>query len=55
MVMSVYLILKFLSGVKSFKEGREEIGHSQHPGQPSASKTDANIEKASEIVRQNLA
>ena len=38
---------------KSFKEGREEIGEGQRPGRPSTSKTDANIEKVGEIVRQN--
>ena len=38
---------------KRFKEGREEIGDNQRPGHPSTSKTDANIEKVSEIVQQN--
>jgi len=38
---------------KRFKEGREEIRDDQGPGHPSTSKTDANIEKVSEIVRQN--
>ena len=38
---------------KRFKEGREEIRDDLHPGHPSTSKTDANIEKVSEIVRQN--
>ena len=38
---------------KRFKEEREEIGDNQHPGRPSTSKTDGNIEKVSEIVRQN--
>jgi len=38
---------------KRFKEGREEIGDDQRPGRPSTSKTDANIEKVGEIVRQN--
>ena len=38
---------------KNFKEGREEIGGDQRPGRPSTSKTDANIEKVREIVRQN--
>jgi hypothetical protein len=33
-----------------FKEGREEIGDDQCPGHPSTSKTDAHIEKVSEIV-----
>jgi len=36
-----------------FKEGREEIGDDQRPGHPSTSKTEANIKKVSEIVRQN--
>jgi len=35
------------------KEGREEIGDDQHPGRPSTPKTDANIEKVGETVRQN--
>ena len=38
---------------KRFKEGREEIGDDQRPGRPSTSKTDSNIEKVGEIVRQN--
>jgi len=38
---------------KRFKEGREEIRDDQHPSRPSTSKTDTNIEKVSEIVRQN--
>ena len=38
---------------KRFKEGMEEIGDDQRPGRPSTSKTDANIEKVGEIVRQN--
>ena len=36
-----------------FKEGREEIGDKEHPSRPSTSKTDANIEKVGEIIRQN--
>jgi len=36
-----------------FKERKEEIEDDQRPGRPSTSKTDANIEKVSEIVRQN--
>jgi len=35
---------------KRSKEGREKIGDNQHPGHPSTSKTDANIEKVGEIV-----
>jgi hypothetical protein len=31
----------------------EEIGDDQRPGRPSTSKTDADIEKIGEIVRQN--
>ena len=42
-----------LEWFKRFKKGREEIGDDQHPGRPSTSKTDANIEKVGEIVRQN--
>jgi len=38
---------------KRFKEGMEEIGDDQRPGRPSTSKTDVNIEKVGEIVRQN--
>ena len=38
---------------KRFKEGREEIGDDQRPGHPRTSKTEANIEKIGEIVRQN--
>jgi len=39
---------------KRFKEGREEeIRDDQHPSHSSTSKTDANIEKAGEIFRQN--
>ena len=38
---------------KRFKEEREEIGDDERPGRPSTSKTDANIEKVSEIVWQN--
>jgi len=38
---------------KRFEEGREVTGDDQHPGHPSTSKTDANIEKLSEILRQN--
>jgi len=37
---------------KRFKEGRKEIGYDQRPCRPSTSKTDANIEKVGEIVRQ---
>ena len=33
--------------------GREEIGDDQRPVRPSTSKTDSNVEKISEIVRQN--
>ena len=38
---------------KRFKEGREEFGDDQHPGHPSTSKPDVNIEKVGEIVWQN--
>jgi len=53
MVMSVYLVLKFLSGFRRFEEGREAIRDNWHPGLPNTSKTDVNIEKVSEIVQQN--
>ena len=51
--MSVYLVLKFLSGFRRFEEGREAIRDNWHPGLPNTSKTDVNIEKVSEIVQQN--
>ena len=35
---------------KRFKEGREETGDDQRSGRPSTTKTNANIEKASETV-----
>ena len=38
---------------KRFEEGREEIRDDQRTSCPSTSKTDANIEKVCEIVRQN--
>ena len=38
---------------KRFKKGREEIGDDQRSSHPSTSKTDTNIEKVGEIVRQN--
>ena len=38
---------------KRFKGGREEIRDNQQAGCPSTSKTDADIEKVGEIVRQN--
>ena len=53
MVMTVYLLLTFSGNFKKFKEGREEIVDDQCPSHPSTSKTDANTEKVSEIVRQN--
>ena len=37
---------------KRFKDGREEIGDDHCPGCPSTSKTEANIEKVCETVRQ---
>ena len=39
--------------VKTFKERREETGDNERPSRRSTSKTDANIEKVGEIVRQN--
>ena len=38
---------------KRFKEGREEIRDNQRASCPSTSKTDADMEKVGEIVRQN--
>jgi len=34
MVMNVYLVLKFSSGLKGLKRGREEIGDDQRPDRP---------------------
>ena len=42
-----------LEWFKRFKEVIEEIGDDQRPGHPRTSKTEANIEKIGEIVRQN--
>ena len=55
MVMTVCLsvCLSLTQVLEWFKEGREEIGDDQRPGRPSTSKTDGNIEKVGEIVRQN--
>jgi len=36
---------------KRFSKGREEVDDDEHPGRPSTSKTDENIEKVNEIVR----
>ena len=38
---------------KRFEGGRKEIGDDRRPGRSSTSKTEANIEKFGEIVRQN--
>jgi hypothetical protein len=38
---------------KRYTEGREEIRDDQHPSCTSTSKTNTNIEKVGEIVRQN--
>lgn len=38
---------------KRFSEGREEVDDDEHPGRPSTSKTDENIEKVNEIVRND--
>ena len=51
MVMSVYTVLKFSSGLRGLK--REGKRDDQLPILPSTSKTDANIEKVGEIVLQN--
>ena len=51
-----YDLLKKVYGdewFKRFKEEREEIGDDQRPCHPGTSKTDAHIEKVSEIVWQN--
>ena len=44
---------QFFEWFKRFKEGREEIGDDQRHGHPRTSKTEVNIEKVGEIVRQN--
>jgi hypothetical protein len=41
--------------IKTFKEGRGEIEDDPHPSRPCTSKTDANIEKVSEIVQKIVA
>jgi hypothetical protein len=40
---------------EKFKEGRGEIEDDPRPGRPRTSKTDANIEKAGEIVQKTVA
>jgi hypothetical protein len=44
-----------LEWFKRLKEERGEIEGDTHPGRPCTSKTDANIEKVSEIVPKNHA
>jgi hypothetical protein len=34
-------------------EGREKVEDNEHPGHPSTSKTEGNVEKISEIVWKN--
>jgi hypothetical protein len=38
---------------KRFMESREEVEDNKHPGRPSTSKTEKNVEKISEIVRKD--
>ena len=38
---------------KRFSEGREEVEDDQHPGHPSTSKTEENIQKINEIFRKD--
>jgi len=38
---------------QKFSEGREEIDDNEHPGRPSTLKTNENIEKVNEIVRND--
>ena len=38
---------------KRFSEARAEVEGDEHPGRPSTSKTDQNIQKISEIVRKD--
>ena len=38
---------------KRFSEGREEVEDDEHPGRPSTSKTDQNIQKISDIVHKD--
>ena len=52
MVTSVYLVLKFSSGLEGLMREGEEIGEDQRPCRPSTSKTDANIENVGENVRK---
>ena len=51
--MSVYLVLKFSSGLKGLKREGKRSETISTPVVPSTSKTDANIEKVGEIVQQN--
>jgi len=53
MVISVYLVLKFSSSLKGLKGEGKRSETISPPSHSSTSKTDANIEKVSEIVRQN--
>ena len=38
---------------KRFSDGRDEVEDDEHPGRPSTSKTDQNIQKISEIFRKD--
>ena len=53
MVMSVYLVLKFSSGLKGLKGEGKRSETISAPVVPAHQKTDAVIEKVGEIVRQN--
>jgi hypothetical protein len=50
MVISVYLVLKFLSGLKGFKREWKKSETISTLAVPAHQKQDANIEKGSEIV-----
>ena len=53
MVMSVYLVLKFSSVLKGLKREGKRSETISAPVVPAHQKTEANIEKIGEIVRQN--
>ena len=53
MVMSVYLILKFLSGLKGLKREGKRSEMISAPVVPAHHKTDTNIKKVGEIIQQN--
>lgn len=50
--MNVYHVREF-EWFKGFQDDREDVGDNVHPGGPSTSKTDENIEKVGNLVRSN--